>query len=479
MLNIYEISERCQDDGKHSTWRKNFVVLVNLQFISSLKGPTTMPTPSTFEAVGPLRGPEMHVQSNTFQPSDLNVNIDGKDISDDGGMALVLLDKENSQVKSIQPNDMQQGRLSTLIKGWSASSSTFHRRDSCQFTTCISPCVKKATTHLQELKDQLLRWSAIHEGDTSVESLESAATVMPASRPTTCGDTSAASSIELSSIRFSPVSENIFIDGGQESQFSSASQSRSSPSKISSALEKANTPPKKRCSTQQHMTYVVVEEVIRLLGRMEEDRLSTQEMLITERERVNHLRSQIDELAFKRLVDLPAAVQKEHESCANDINELKWHCAYKGRVEARLRNKVNQAELQHSKIIGEVQTSKERCPLVREKLDLEDIAMASIQSKQDETDEELRQTLKRLEATQQKTKEAKALAAQERALIKKDVDIIRNLLNEISDQLAQVKMNYTSNVHTISDIKNTLKENAEQSVNLGEFTLVLMSCTRF
>ena len=57
--------------------------------------------------------------------------------------------------------------------------------------------------------------------------------------------------------------------------------------------------------------------------------------------------------------------------------------------------------------------------------------MASIQSKQDETDEELRQTMQRLEATQKKTKEAKALAAKERALIKKDVDIIRNLLNEV------------------------------------------------
>jgi hypothetical protein len=45
-----------------------------------------------------------------------------------------------------------------------------------------------------------------------------------------------------------------------------------------------------------------------------------------------------------------------------------------------------------------------------------------------------------------------------------------------SDQLAQLKMNYTSNVHTISDIKNTLKENAEQSVNLGEFGVVLTSC---
>ena len=55
------------------------------------------------------------------------------------------------------------GRLSTLIKGWSASSSTFHRRDSCEFTRCVSPCVRKATTHLEELRDQLARLSAIQE----------------------------------------------------------------------------------------------------------------------------------------------------------------------------------------------------------------------------------------------------------------------------------------------------------------------------
>ena len=81
-------------------------------------------------------------------------------------------------------------------------------------------------------------------------------------------------------------------------------------------------------------------------------------------------------------------------------------------------------------------------PLVREKLDLEDIAMASIQSKQDETDEELRQTMKRLEATQQKTKEAKALAARERTLIKQDVDIIRNLLNEVRYILSKCTYNH-------------------------------------
>ena len=57
------------------------------------------------------------------------------------------------------------------------------------------------------------------------------------------------------------------------------------------------------------MSYTVVDEVIRLLGRLERDRLSTQQMLVQEKQRVNLLNSEIDRLAFKRLVELPAAVQ--------------------------------------------------------------------------------------------------------------------------------------------------------------------------
>ena len=33
----------------------------------------------------------------------------------------------------------------------------------------------------------------------------------------------------------------------------------------------------------------------------------------------------------------------EHEACAIDINELRWHCAYQGRIEARISERVHQA----------------------------------------------------------------------------------------------------------------------------------------
>lgn len=37
-----------------------------------------------------------------------------------------------------------------------------------------------------------------------------------------------------------------------------------------------------------------------------------------------------------------------------------------------------------------------------------------------------------------------------------------------SDELAQLRMYFTSNTHTMNDIRNTLRENAEQLVILGK-----------
>ena len=85
---------------------------------------------------------------------------------------------------------------------------------------------------------------------------------------------------------------------------------QASPHKTSSGVIKSRSSTRRQHSVCQNEGFSVVEEVIRLLGRMEDDRLSTQKILLHEKQRVNNLQSQIDHLAFKRLVDLPDAVQK-------------------------------------------------------------------------------------------------------------------------------------------------------------------------
>lgn len=56
----------------------------------------------------------------------------------------------------------------------------------------------------------------------------------------------------------------------------------------------------------------IVEEVLTLLGRLETDRVNTEQMLVKEKERVKQLGRSIDEHACKRMHELPVAVQKGH-----------------------------------------------------------------------------------------------------------------------------------------------------------------------
>ena len=39
----------------------------------------------------------------------------------------------------------------------------------------------------------------------------------------------------------------------------------------------------------------------------------------------------------------------EHESCVTDINELKWHCGYRGRLETRIKKRVDYAGKPHTR----------------------------------------------------------------------------------------------------------------------------------
>ena len=65
-------------------------------------------------------------------------------------------------------------------------------------------------------------------------------------------------------------------------------------------------------------SYGIVEEVVTLLGRMESDRVLTSQALTNEKERVKFLEDEIDRHAYKRMHDLPLAVQiGQRHSCLN------------------------------------------------------------------------------------------------------------------------------------------------------------------
>ena len=144
------------------------------------------------------------------------------------------------------------GRLSVLIKGWSTISLKFSRRDSCEFTTCVSPCVRKATTHLQQLKDHIANLSPVQEAwssslvdchpkrgiiKTNINKVDNSRSrkgtfsfLESPSKvdhfPMSYVDSFAASSIESSSMQYSPLSEIVPYDNGNHFQSSNHSPSQ-------------------------------------------------------------------------------------------------------------------------------------------------------------------------------------------------------------------------------------------------------------
>jgi hypothetical protein len=54
----------------------------------------------------------------------------------------------------------------------------------------------------------------------------------------------------------------------------------------------------------------VIDEVITLLARLENDRIETEKTLKNEKERVVRLNNKIDNLCLRRMTELPAIVQR-------------------------------------------------------------------------------------------------------------------------------------------------------------------------
>ena len=61
---------------------------------------------------------------------------------------------------------------------------------------------------------------------------------------------------------------------------------------------------------EEGLGYEIIEEVVTLLGRMESDRETTSQTLVKEEERVQFLENEIDRHAYKRMHELPLAVQR-------------------------------------------------------------------------------------------------------------------------------------------------------------------------
>ncbi|NXW17151.1 CC178 protein, partial [Circaetus pectoralis] len=201
------------------------------------------------------------------------------------------------------------------------------RQRSCAFVNTPLPCINKAIHHIQELElkiekcfQQVHLWLKMAEKHISPESIE---------------DTWLSLSTKLD-------------------------------------FKEADT------LTLKQETEALLLEVTELIKRLEADREEAEKALELEKQRRKKLGMKIDCMSLWRLQQLPAAVQKEYETCVQDTLELQWHFDCKSHQLRQVQNQILKIETVNRKIQEDIDFMKKHSPLLEEKLNLEGEAVKDV-----------------------------------------------------------------------------------------------------
>ncbi|XP_051785313.1 coiled-coil domain-containing protein 178 [Erpetoichthys calabaricus] len=293
-----------------------------------------------------------------------------------------------------------------------------NRRRSCALVNTPSPCVNKAIHHIQEIERKIEVWFE----QLDVALLESSEHL----------------DIDESTLRsctnsFDP--GTICIEGkgisGKECD------------KVASLREEAKA---------------VLLEIIDLIVRLETDRQEAEEALKKERERKIKLVQKIDFLSLWRLQHLPAAVQKEHEACARDINELLWHLQRKKERLKEIKERLQQAEIQNRRLLEDIGFVEKHAPLVKEKLACESNILHEIEKAQDEANEIFSKCSNELQSVQQLFDETESKANAERDKMSMELNDITSNLNAQIHELDQFELYSRACLKKMAEIQRNLIE---------------------
>ncbi|XP_067148418.1 coiled-coil domain-containing protein 178 [Apteryx mantelli] len=125
-------------------------------------------------------------------------------------------------------------------------------------------------------------------------------------------------------------------------------------------------------------TKALLLEVTELIKRLDADCKEAEKALEQEKQRRKKLDMKLDCMSLWRLQQLPAAVQKEYETCTQDILELQWHFDCKSHQLQQVENQVLKIETINKKIQEDIDFMKKHSPLLEEKLNLEGEAMKDV-----------------------------------------------------------------------------------------------------
>ncbi|RDD47773.1 Coiled-coil domain-containing protein 178 [Trichoplax sp. H2] len=360
-----------------------------------------------------------------------------------------------------------------------------HRRRSCELSKSKSPCIRKVIEHLQQLESKLIE--AKPDDDHAITDTNTVSQTNDLESNANENDASERSISNLSSHTDDRSSRQIRFSSAATSRTTATESGMDSSSSIISSLKPHDqhqggraaleivgigaSMPGKYCersgdAKEKFSLEEIIDEVLTLLGRLEADRNRNRKALNQQIKTVKSLNNEIEKLTKKRLTELPKAVQKEHETCALDIMELRWHNSYQERKLERLKDRVLKAEDMNSRMKDELSFCKESYPLVERKLQLEKLAIINIRAEQEIASEELNKVLVKLEDARARRNEAQTRVDKERETIKAEK-------NKIEEELRKVEKNYDKcikqqlkNTQVIDSMRKKVEENKHEFTEL-------------
>ncbi|XP_066272114.1 coiled-coil domain-containing protein 178-like [Branchiostoma lanceolatum] len=371
--------------------------------------------------------------------------------------------------------------LDTFPQDWPYGFVKPFRRRSCALTNAVSPCINKATSHLHQLQDKIERWfqeKTIEIMSEYGDSVAGRITVEPppiagilssgmdASPPAKSGTTQTKKQLRFAPPSASSSSSSIRalerrLLGASSSNETSTVGTLEVRGYGASMLDEEEEEPEEPIAVPE-LPYLgaeeVIDEVMALLGRLEADRLDTENKLVEEKQKGKRLQAKIDMLSHRRMVELPLSVQREHEACAMDISELHWHVNYKTRQNQRTLTKAQVAERLNTNVKEDIGFTQKHCPLVEEKLDLEMDSMARIRQAQHETDGELEQTMERLRKTEEKFQDSLDKANMERQAIEKGLNQVRQQLKQLLAEMNRAQAMNTAYTQKVFDTRKKIED---------------------
>ncbi|UJR14680.1 hypothetical protein I4U23_001673 [Adineta vaga] len=203
----------------------------------------------------------------------------------------------------------------------------------------------------------------------------------------------------------------------------------------------------------------VIDEVLLLLARLDRERLRLIYLCEHEQFIRAKLKESIDHWRLKRLRDLPLAVQREHDACITDINELQWHITYNARLSEKMFAKVELSRTWHQQLDIEVSNIRQTTELIVEKVQTESIEIKKISDALKETERELMLSRAKNADILEKAARANQRATLERDEMRNELDKTLKILQQMTNKLHTAQDLHKTYLKTIADAKVTVKKN--------------------